>query len=262
MGLTSFTEYYRFTDDVEVRQVLHGRASMRAFGKAILYVAIAILVVVATYRLFYPKYFFNYRMTVEVEVDGEVRQASNVFGVYWEKTPTFLSVGTHQRRAFGQALLVDLEEHGCILIPVNTNTNVPGESTSVIPFLVFLADEPPAYRGPPHTADRVRKTMRSRGRVKLREDILPQFIWLPDKNDYASARVLSAEEFSKAIGSAVQLRGVWIEITKDSVTYGLEKKLPWLNEMYPPATTHVMRLPGAPAFYWVPYALWREKSDL
>lgn len=236
---------------------------MRMPGAIAAILVLAVLVLVTWYKLTFPSYTFHYRLAVEVEVDGEVREASGVIGIYWEQLPAPLpDMNSSKLTAFGQAILLDLGEHGCILIPVNTNTRFAGTSTYAIPFRAFLADEPPAYRGPPHTPDGVRKTLRSSGRVQLAIDNLPQFIWLRNSSDPDTAQVVQIDEFPITIAPTVRFIGAWVEITSDPVSSGLEDKLPWLNDIYPPRTATYRRDAQDPRFHWVVYALWREKDDI
>jgi hypothetical protein len=93
--------------------------------KSAIAIGAVILIAVVWYRLAYPNYTFHYRLTVQAEVDGELREASGVIGIYWEQMPAPLPdmIG-FKLAAFGQSVLLDLGEYGSILVPLGANTRL------------------------------------------------------------------------------------------------------------------------------------------
>jgi hypothetical protein len=50
-----------------------------------------------------------------------------------------------------------------------------------------------------------------------------------DLNDPSNARVVRPDEFEAVFGPGVRFKRVWIEMTDEPVTRGIEKKFPWWN---------------------------------
>lgn len=89
------------------------------------FVTIVVLVVLAgvgACNLIYPSYTHRYRLTLEVEADGEVRTGAGVIEVTWRSQPTFSGnlppwVGDVR----GQAVPVDLGRHDVLLASLGGN---------------------------------------------------------------------------------------------------------------------------------------------
>ncbi|ABS62730.1 hypothetical protein Plav_1109 [Parvibaculum lavamentivorans DS-1] len=221
---------------------------MRILGAIAAILVLSVLAFVTWYKLTFPSYTFHYRLTVQVEVDGAIKEASGVIGVCWEDTPDLPDVPTFQLRPFGQALLVDLGGHGVLFVPLGANTNYEGLDLSQLPF----------GRELPRSRDVIERALKLKGRSQVGLYNLPQFIWQPQLNDPSSAVVVTAEQFPEVISPNVRLVGVWTEITDEPVSTGLENEVSWIGEMYEQRRKLVTGNSQDRRFRWSIYALRRD----
>ena len=78
---------------------------MKWLGIAFVVVAVGVIL----YKISYPSYSYRYRMTVNVEVDGQIRSSSSVIEARVSKQPVFLpGVNPLQYSERGEAVFVDL----------------------------------------------------------------------------------------------------------------------------------------------------------
>lgn len=174
--------------------------------------------------------YIHYRITLEIEVDGEVRSGSSIIQAQ------FYGGGRSSPKKYGVRLrgvspVVDLGPYGWLAIPIRHHHNYaywraktfnltyerPKDLDEALD--VFQKD----------VADLV--ALRS-GRSELPSRLLPAFAWFPAGQPYTEADQLFSEEFPRVIGRGVHLRAVTIELTPGAI---LEKKLSiepeWLVEL-------------------------------
>lgn len=224
---------------------------MRTLGVIVAIPVLAFLAFVTWYKLTFPSYTFHYRLTVQVEVDGEVKEASGVIGIRWNDTPDLPDVPTFKFHAFGQALLVDLGGHGVLFVPLSASEEREGLDARRLPF----------GQQAPRTRDVVERAINVRGRSQVVPHNLPQFIWQSHLNDPGSAVVVTAEQFPEVISPNVRLVGVWTEITEDPVSTGLENEVAWIGEMYERRRKLVMYNSQDRQFRWRIDALRRDANE-
>jgi hypothetical protein len=224
---------------------------MRILGAIAVTLVLAVLALVTWYKLTFPSYIFHYRLTVQVEVDGEVKEASGVIGIHWLDTPDWPNAVTFKYCAFGQALLVDLGGYGVLFVPLSASEEREGLDAKRLPFGQQV----------PRTPDVIERAINVRGPSQVAPHNLPQFIWQPQLNDPSSAVVVTAEQFAEVISPNVRLVRIWTEITDEPVSTGLEKEVPWIGEMYEQKRTSVTRAYKDRRFYWSIYALRRDANE-
>lgn len=224
---------------------------MRILGAIAAVLVLAVLGLVTWYKLTFPSYTFHYRLTVQVEADGETKEASGVIGVRWQDTPDLPDVPTFQLWAFGQAVLVDLGSYGVLFVPLGAYTNYEGLSLSQLPF----------GRELPRSRDVIERALKVKGRSEVAPHNLPQFIWQPHLNDPGSAVVVTAGQFPTIISPDVRLVGVWTEITDEPVSIGLEEEVPWIGELYEQRGKLVTVNSRDRRFHWRFQALRRDADE-
>ena len=177
----------------------------------------------------------RYRVTFEVEMDGEVKSGSSIIEVlyYGSNSPgsTGASGASGYSRAQGVAPVVDLGRHGMLVAAMSPNyaeyyrrqkkhglaCKIPTASASW-----------PAALGLT-LADLKKRTV---DKSALKDDLFPAFIWFPDGAPYQEAQQICPEEFSRVIGANVELRSVMIEFApKAPLLTRLDIKAPWLDEI-------------------------------
>jgi hypothetical protein len=195
--------------------------------------------------LAFPSYTHRYRLTLEVEADGEILTGSGVIEVSWQKQPKILpQVLEWTESVRGQTVPVDLGRHGLLLAVLAGAgpRELWGAAAPYLAMRAFAGKVPglqpllPSWRGPglgmypPREGAAIVAWLPDGSRAALDADSMPQLVWLPDPNDRSTARPVPPSELSSAIAPGVRLRGMAVEITRDRVTTGLGKRLPWLGE--------------------------------
>jgi hypothetical protein len=183
-------------------------------------IALTIVALIALYKLSYPTYSCRYRMTVNVEVDGQLRSGSSVIEYSITKQMQFLpTVNPQAHAAEGQAVFVDLGGQRSLIALLRSGRYAED-------FNFPLRVVPAHFR---LTTDRQLASLSSlRGKWDLAEKDLPTLATLSDPNDSATLRIVRPDELEQIFGRNIRWRGVTIEMTTDPVTRGLEARLPFL----------------------------------
>jgi hypothetical protein len=183
-------------------------------------IALAVVGAFALYKLSYPTYSCRYRMTVNVEVDGQLRSGSSVVEFAVVKQMQFLpTVNPKRFEAEGEAVYVDLGSQRRLIALLRSgefaeNGHFP---LSVVPVHFKL------------NTDRQWASLSSlQGKWELPEKYLPTLVTVSDPNDSATLRVVRPDQIPQVFGPNVRWRSIVIEMTRDPVTRGLEARLPFL----------------------------------
>jgi hypothetical protein len=176
----------------------------------------------------YPSFTHRYRLTLAVEVDGVLRHGASVAEVTWQSQPSIF--GPFASRFRGQVVAVDLDRHG-MLLALPTRSLALRAFGGNVPELPYRP--PPEVSGYPLDPSTLRSLDRLVGRtVDLDTRSMPQLVWLPDRKDLASARLLPSTRLEDEIAPEVRWRGAWLLITHDPVTTDLFQRLPSLAERH------------------------------
>jgi hypothetical protein len=228
--------------------------------------SIAVLAaVVIWYRWAHPTFVFHYRLSVDVEVDGDLHSGSGVVGVVWRRQPQFLiSVPEVLVYPYGQAIFVDLDKYGALVIPLTAYPYAEGTELDYLPFHVFRSNFPVGLQIP-RTRQEMEGFLMLRGGVELSSDNLPQFIWLSRVDDPDSAQVVRSQDFERVISTDVRFQNARIDISDQDfdgpVSLGLENKLSWLSSMRLAQKNGGVRSKRAGEFFWNSFAIWRDIDD-
>jgi hypothetical protein len=174
------------------------------------------------YTISYPTYSCRYRMTVSVEVDGQVRSGSSVIEFWASKRPRFSGSVLYKTGVAGEAVFVDLGGGRNIVALLASGPYAEG--TAYPEFVV------PAHFNGNVADDRFAASLsRLRGSWQLRDDNLPTLITFSNARDPATAKVLRSDQLEQVFGPGVRWRGIFIEMTIDPVTHVIESRLPWVT---------------------------------
>jgi hypothetical protein len=171
------------------------------------------------YKISYPTYSCRYRMTVNVEVDGQMRSASSVIEFRVSKQLRFLpDVNPIKFDAVGEAVFIDMDGRSLIALLKSGEYAQDGDfPLRVVPAHFKL------------NMDRQRASLASlRGKWELADKDLPTLVTFSDANNAATLRIIRPDQLEQTFGPNVHWRGVVIEMTTDPVTRGLEARLPFL----------------------------------
>jgi hypothetical protein len=224
---------------------------MRKFAIIVL---IVIATVVAWFQWSFPTVSYRYRLTVAVEVDGQIHSGSTVVGIWYRFNPRTLwhAVGVLNESVSGQATLIDLGTHGVLIAALGG----PDRCDASAGDLLGRAYEPAATRracvvGYPTTLENEEALAEMKGSIALTPDNMPAFIWFADKNDVKSARFVKPGDFATIIGDSARLISADVEITQDPIIIDLDKRLPLYNSLPPPTKgSETLKLPNGGYLNW------------
>lgn len=179
-------------------------------------IIVAVAAVVGLYKLKYPTDTYRYRMTVNVDVGGEVRSRSSVIEVTVTRVPQITTeVGPFERSARGQAVFIEL--------PAGKNIVALLASGAVGERRGFPSDVIPHV----FQVKKVEDLPKLTGRRELAPDQMPTLITVADPADAKTAQVVTLSSVNSLLG--VQLRSISVEMTTDPVPApDIESHLPFL----------------------------------
>ncbi len=198
---------------------------MKKWKKALLWVVAVIAFVVLGYRLIYPTYTWNQKLTVEVETPGGMKSGSSVVEarVVYKPTlglPEAKGMSNHWR---GEATIVDLGQKRFLFALLGH----PVREAQATFKNSILRDPDARY---PVTS--YRKLARLRQKAAIPFSRLPLLVTFTDINDPASVVRVDRYDLEKHFGTGVKLKAVTLEITREKVTKGeVEKVLGWLDAL-------------------------------
>jgi hypothetical protein len=196
---------------------------MRAFGKIVLGVVLLIGGTVLWYMLAFPTYTYRCRMTVEVMVDGVLQSGSSVIEVQLITQPRIITdTPPVFPKVRAEAVFVDLGK-GRNTIALLAS----GPNASFVDYPAYVVST--HFKLSTVVSEDLVKFPKLQGRWDLPDDQMPSFVTFTDLNDPKTAHVIEREEFGPVFGRDVKLGRVFIEITSDSGTREIEKKMPWLK---------------------------------
>ena len=168
-------------------------------------------------------YVHRFRLTIEAEADGLLRIGASVIEVHTTdyKAGSAETVGLRSQ-VFGDAVFVDLGRGRHVVALLAFNPHASREAIDLLDYKVFWAANRKL-----EIADLPTLT----GRARLPDEFVPTLVTFADLNDPKSAREVGFTEFESVFGPDVHFKGAWIEMTRDSATRDIEKRLPWIVQM-------------------------------
>lgn len=173
--------------------------------KFLISIIVIVSVIVVAWKIAYPSYSFNYKITVEIETPEGVKSGSTVREVTVSRQPKIGDAPSVFFDVRGEAVVVDLGERGVVFSLINWDSD---------------RDVYHAFGN---------KKLEVGMKAALTKD-LPGFVTFEDLNDPLSVKGGNRQKMSDTFGDGVQFKQITIEITDELVTWGIEKLLPWLSE--------------------------------
>jgi hypothetical protein len=168
-------------------------------------------------------YSFNYRMTVEVEVNGERHSGSSVIAVSVANPGNFIPRALPSADWTGEAVVVDLGPRGRLFAVLQGADMTEG---SFLPFKAFpTADGAGAWR-----SENLKRLQSEQLTAQLETKDMPLLLAFTDIADESSVRIVNPNDLKQTFGAGAKLVSITVETTRDSVTSGnILQLLPWLN---------------------------------
>lgn len=197
---------------------------LRSFWPVLVALAIP-LGLYGLYKIAYPTYSCRYRLTMSVEVDGQIRSAS----VVNEATVTMGPVILPDNVSFlvddsGEAVFLDLG-NGRNLVALFASGE-HAEKLGVGAYPIFKH-----FHVNPSVGAEAATLASSRGDWELAGDDLPTLATFADPSRSDTIRIVKPDQLECIFGPNVHWRGVRIEMTRDWRTHAIERHLPWVTEM-------------------------------
>jgi len=163
---------------------------------------------------------WRYRLTVAVETPEGIREGSAVREA-WASASSIrigLPESTSKTNIRGEAVVVDLGERGVLFALIDWDS-CRGVSET-FPYT--------AAKGIP---DRIRhfKNLEPGLKAELTRKHWPQMVTFADQEDPKSVKPVDPDDLAATFGEGVKLKGITVEITDEPVTWGIDKRLPWLT---------------------------------
>lgn len=176
--------------------------------------------VVVWWKVSYPSYSFHYKITVEIETPEGIKSGSAVREVTVGRQPPIGDAPSIIFDVRGEAVVVDLGQRGVVFSLINWDSDRD----------VFYA------------LNTIEKNeLRTGLKGMLPQAHYPQFVMFKDINDPKSVTLVlggqfnketqkfdPVNDFEKLFGAGVKLKEITIEITDESVTWGVDKVLSWV----------------------------------
>jgi hypothetical protein len=177
----------------------------------------------------FPSVSYRYRLTIAVEVDGQVHSESSVIEVKTVFFPSWASGMANGSQLHstdeGQAVFIDLGTRGALVSALRWNNG--GVDARELPGRAF---KPSLMQrnasGIPATPENERAIAKMEGRVELAPDNMPAFFWFSDPTNLATAKLVKPANFAAEIGDSAHLVSATVEITHDPIVIDIDQKLP------------------------------------
>jgi hypothetical protein len=173
---------------------------------------------------------YSYKLTLAVNTPEGIKRASSVVKVSFSDV-SIPARGT-MHKLHGEALYLDLGPGARPLIALLTSQLHPKYGND----LRWSRDAGPGGKllsdGPilPDLLDYVAQLARARGPHRITSSDLPDLVTFADVNDPATVIEVDPNNLQAALGAGVSWNEITLEGTDESVTTGIEQKLPWLRE--------------------------------
>ena len=158
-----------------------------------------IAIAVLAYKLAYPTYTYRYKMTVEIEVDGQVRSGASVIEGRLVRQPSIVVPVPRVLRKFsGEAVFVELGNGRHVIAALASAGGFEHD---------FAKNIVPAHFGLSGNDHDLVKYPKLQGRWQLGSGTrpgLPTFVTFTDSKDPTTAVVVEPQDFEKIFGPGVR----------------------------------------------------------
>ena len=195
---------------------------------ALLFVLAAGLIVFA-----FPIGTFRYVMTVEVEADGEIYASSSIHEIRIGKNLPITWGRRYSDEFRGEAVAVDIGDRGTLFVLLTGPCRYTDRPLPEVPNC--RSDPEDVARAVfdfPETSDAfVRSMSRIEASADAALDDLPMFVTFADLSAPETVQLVDPQDLTNAFGEGARLQRVHLQATRDTITTGIEQKLPWIGSL-------------------------------
>lgn len=196
---------------------------------------IGVLIVVALaavvrYDIAYPGVTVRYRLTLEAQVDGELKTASGVREVTYTKQPQLASQHELSIGYRGEAIALDLGARGTLFALLKEGA----DGRSGPEWIVLRAFDFSGGSLPTPVEEGVKQVSRLSGKRELPLESLPRLVRFRDINDPKTVEGVHPFNIAERFGAGTKLVRATLEIVPpgEPITTGIDQKLKWLPGYY------------------------------
>ena len=171
---------------------------------------------------------YRFRMTVEVETPEGIRRGWSVMEIRSSKEP-FRIGNSHslKNELIGEAVAVDTSRGTLFALITNTKSGQPLMDAVTYSLIERSKREISFW----NAVTELGRSDHIGRQVELTPDQYPMFVRFPDFRDPTTVEKVDPGNLMVKFGPGVHLHRVAIQITNESVTTGIEQRLPWLNSL-------------------------------
>ncbi|WP_188411096.1 hypothetical protein [Agaricicola taiwanensis] len=166
------------------------------------------------------RYEYRFKLTVEVDVDGEFQSSSQVYSVSGTKLASWLPQRPGMSAYFkGEGIFIDLGSGRNIVTTLMPGPTPNSADLAYLPVRAFRqSDENWVY-----------DPMAAQGRKALPKSLYPVLVTFSDPHRSSSVSILNEESWAQYAENNIILK-IYIEMTEDRIAFDLEEYLPWLKD--------------------------------
>ncbi|MBU6379492.1 MAG: hypothetical protein KJS95_13310 [Gammaproteobacteria bacterium] len=192
--------------------------------RPLLILAVCSVLAVVAWYLMLPWATVRCRLIIEAEAAGRPLTGSGVIEVRYQKQPTWLSGRYSSSRAHGQSVWIDVPGEGPIF--ALTMSEKRFSAYDFLPRAAFAVSDLDSL-------GKFLQLSRLSGRRELPLENWPMFVRFQNLRDPTSVEGIDPDEL--AVGAspvtAARVTKIWVEITRDPITTGIDEKLPAMTVM-------------------------------
>ena len=196
----------------------------------------------------HPDYTGRFKLAVTVDANGKTYSGATVYDVTYEWDPKILpDQRAVQIRLTGEALFLDLGGGRNLVVTLTASgsgrpfkrVNISqtyqfedlwkssgARSAAALPHIAFQLHMASKKTG----ADL--KAARKKGKIELPVDRLPTTVTFTNLAEPTSVKLVDPTDLAATFGPGYRITKATIEVTDEPLSTGIEKKLPWLSEIY------------------------------
>lgn len=175
-----------------------------------------------------PTYEYQYRLTMDVEVDGRVHSGSSVTKVIEARTPkTSLQPHLHVTDRQGEATFVDLGNGRVLVALLDGESQGQGWGAGPTPLLLKKLGLRSKWDDQVNPA--FATLVASRGEFELEREELPALVILEDARDPLTIKAVTVADLERR---GIVIRRVALAVVSDPPSHSIERTFPWLTELH------------------------------
>lgn len=189
--------------------------------------ALAIVAAYLAWIAAYPVYIHRYKLTFTFEVDGKQHSASTVLENTYRTGPKLGSAPLGSVSLTGEAIFVDLDAAGHIIVILAHNVENNPVYTGGFANLALQAYEVMSCNG----LDCAHKAIAHASGVReLPWELIPILVYFDDLRDPSTLKLVQRNSLRSSLGAPMTIQKATVELTRDAITWQIHRHLPWTGD--------------------------------